>query len=220
MRRLGLLVVAFGLVSFVGCPSHAAFLRSEPVGSQLDADPIHDLLVPPGDLVQLSIFFENSTDYLGPIPRPTRFIDYRVEFDPTELRYQGSSLDVSTVIADWCLLSRPCGSSLVVGDGWLDISHRTAFANLLFPAPELLLDVLLFAATGVGFAPGDGLADYSLSGSNRGVLGLTISSFGSNGLDVQAVPSPLPILGLASAFRIARRLRRRLGRNPGSPLAR
>jgi hypothetical protein len=108
----------------------------------------------------------------------------------------------------------------VVGDGWLDISHRTAFANLLFPAPELLLDVLLFAATGVGFAPGDGLADYSLSGSNRGVLGLTISSFGSNGLDVQAVPSPLPILGLASAFRIARRLRRRLGRNPGSPLAR
>jgi hypothetical protein len=210
MKRIGLLLVALGFVGLASCPSHAASIRIEPAGSQLDRDPINDLLLSPGEAIELTILFENAADYFGPIPRPTRFIDYRVEFDPTELQYLDSRLDVSSVISDACFLGGPCGSSVAVGDGWLDVSHRTAFAKLLFPGPELILDVISFIATGVNASPGDGLADYSLSGSNRGALGLTISTFHSNAVEVQAVPSPMPILGVVSMFRFARRLRRRL----------
>jgi hypothetical protein len=210
MQKICLLLVALGVVGLVGRPSHAASIRIEPAGSQLDGDLIDDLLLSPGETIELNIFFENLTDFLGPIPRPTRFIDYRVEFDSIELQYLDSRLDVSSVISDSCFLGGPCGSYVAVGDGWLEVSHRTAFANLLFPGPELMLDVISFIATGVNASPGDGLADYSLVGLNRGALGLTISTFRSHPVEVQAVPAPMPILGVASAFRFARRLRRRL----------
>lgn len=219
MQRTGLLIGALAVVGLASCPSYAASVRIEPAGFQVDGDPINDLLLLPGEVVDLSVFFANSSDYFGPIPRPTRSIDYRVEFDQAELQYRGSSLDVSGVISDSCFLGGPCGSFLVVGDGWLDVSHRTSFVNLLFPGPELLLDAFSFVATDVDASPGDGLADYFLSGSNRGALGLTISSFASDAVEVQAVPSPIPVLAVASAFRSARRLRRRLGRDSGRSVA-
>jgi hypothetical protein len=197
--------------AFLATPAQAASMRFEPAGAQLDADEIQDILLEPGEGIIFSNFFDNSGDVLFDfVPLATRAIDYQVTFDPLELQYVGSQLDVPGVISDRCLIGGPCGSTIEVGDGVLTISHRTALINLLFPQPEFLLDSIAFVGVGVNDSPGDGLSDYFISGSNRAPLGIQISSFSTSTVEVQRVPGPLPLLGLGAAFGASRRLRRRL----------
>ena len=208
----------FAITAALASPSQAASMRFEPEGAQLDSDEILDILLEPGKEITFSNFFDNLDDFIdlpfvGATPRPTRFIEYQVSFDPKELQYTGSSLDVPGVISDNCIFLGPCGSSIAVGDGLLTITHRTALNNLLFPTSEFLLDTISFIGTGVNNSPGDGLSDYSISGYNEGILGLIgieISSFSTSTVEVQRVPGPLPLLGLGAAFGASRRLRRRV----------
>jgi hypothetical protein len=206
-------LASFAITAVLASPSQAASMRFEPGGAQLDSDEILDILLEPGEEITFSNFFDNSDDFLFGVDRPTRFIEYQVAFDPSELQYAGSQLDLPDVISDSCRFFGPCGSSIAVGDGLLTVTHRTAFNNLLFPSPDFLLDAISFIGTGVNNSPGDGLSDYSLSGFNEGVLGFVgvrISSFSTSTVEVQRVPGPLPLLGLGAAFGASRRLRRRL----------
>ena len=197
-------------------PSQAADINFEPEGGQLDGDAILDILLEPGQPITFTNTFENAADFfnfgMAQIPRPTLFIEYLVTFDSQELQYTGAELDFNNFISNTCLVPGGCGSSIVVGNGQLTITHQTAFTNPLDPPNQFPLDRISFIGTNVNGVGGDGLSDYSLAGSNSGsgIFGVQISSFTSSTVEVQRVPGPVPLLGLGAAFGASRRLRRRL----------
>lgn len=130
------------------------------------------------------------------------------------------SLDVNNTISDSCnatLAQRllngvppNCGSTITPGVGTLTVTHKTAVGNLVFPQAPFLLDQIIFVGANVNPWPGDGLSDYSFTGSNRSLIG-GISNFTSNTVEVQAVPAPLPLLGAGVAFGSFRRIKKLSG---------
>lgn len=219
-RNLSAFAIAAGIAGLACVPSQAATMRFTPAGSQLDGDSILDILLKPGETITFSNYFNNSSDIFGPfpiigsIPRATRSIDYVITYDPTELSYVSSVLDVPNKISNSCLVGGPCGSTITPGLGTLTIRHRSAITNLVAPQGEFLLDTITFVGTGVNPFPGDGLSDYSFTGTNSGLTSIlfpnaVISTFNSNTVEVQQpVPAPLPILGAAAAFGSIRRAKK------------
>lgn len=222
MHYSKLTLIGLGLFALGSLSSQAATVRFEPAGSQLDGDTILDIVLLPGQPITFSNFFDNSNDTtIFNLPNPTRFIDYTVTYDATELTYVSSSLDVNNKISDSCnatlaqslLNGVPpnCGSTITTGVGTLTVTHKTAVGNLVTPQVSFLLDQITFVGANVNPWPGDGLSDYSFTGSNRGLLGGTISNFTSNTVEVQAVPAPLPLLGAGVAFGSFRRIKKLSG---------
>jgi hypothetical protein len=213
------LLAGLSCVTLGGLNAQAATMRFTPAGSQLDSDSIFDIELMPGQTITFSNYFDNSSDFttvnvpiIGPVttPRPTRFIDYVINYDPNELTYVSSVLDVLDKVSNSCIIGGPCGSSIVTAMGSLSVSHRTSLTSTIAPQSEFLLDQITFTGNNVEKAPGNGISDYDFSGSNRGLLSANISSFNSNIVEVQHAPGPLPLLGTAAAFSWSRKLRRRV----------
>ena len=210
------LFAGLSCVTLGGLNAQAATMRFTPAGSQLDTDSIFDIELPPGQTITFSNYFDNSSDFvpiIGPVttPRPTLLIEYVINYDPNELTYVSSVLDILDKVSNSCILPGPCGSSInMTAMGSLSVFHRTSITSTIAPQSEFLLDQITFIGANVEPFPGNGVSDYDFSGFNSGLVFARISDFNSNIAEVQHVPGPLPLLGAAAAFSWSRKLRRRV----------
>lgn len=191
----------------------ADFFFTSP-GAQLDTDTIRDLLVRPGQVISFSPRLIDG--YVRPAIYDSYSVDYRINWDRAELRYDMDPLRSWITVTSGFTLNQQCLTHC---------AHRFSVVN---PASDGISDVsIVLDRVVLNLADGGGPA---LVGFGERVRGETItaafapinqySSIGTRVtpgsgfqqvVDVQtSVPVPLPALGFAAALGTSRKLKKRL----------
>jgi hypothetical protein len=191
----------------------ADFFFTSP-GAQLDTDAIRDLLVRPGQVIRFSPRLIDG--FVRPAIYDSYSVDYRINWDRAELRYDMDPLRSWITVTSDFTLNQQC------------LTHCAHWFSVVNPTSDGISDVsIVLDRVVLNLAGGGGPA---LVGFGERVGGETItaafapinqySSIGTRVtprsgfqqvVDVQAsVPMPLPALGFAAALGTSRKLKKRL----------
>ncbi len=232
-RAATLALVPGALLFGTADKAHAIAVFFTPPGSQIDSDPINDLVLQPGSTQPFQ--FNLDLPLLGAVGfagQDVTAFQYVLSFDASEWVPQQSSIDACNGFVN-PLFSCATAPLLVPGAPAIGSGVTNQFVITLTAAPGqgIVGGAPVFAIGGpivgdVGASlPNNGDADLLGSLISITIGGNTLVStdptlpsliqtsvFGSQSISIQAekVPGPLPLLGAGAAFGYSRRLRKRV----------
>lgn len=132
-------LVILGLFSSIGVQqASAASLSFVPAGSQLDGDPIKDILVTPGQQLSFNVNFDPMGTFI-------RLLTYNVDFDTSELSFNSVNAPGATI------------NDSLLNTGFLSIHRQTTPNNI-----NAFTDTFTFTVTNPGISPHDGIRDFAI----------------------------------------------------------
>jgi hypothetical protein len=219
-----------GLFLVLGAPQagHAQIFRFIPAGSQLDSDPINDIVIGPNQPLDFTIIFnqEQFRKDIQPFGQPAN-IDL-ISFEqfgnpPMPPARDGVNWDP----AEWVpteLVNGACAGNtgLPLNGGVLEFNNCGVMPLPGgAPLPDIVLGTIKGVTVNPELWPGNGEFDFrmhlrsaSYSGVFGGVAGLVPYNL-TQEVSLQTVPGPLPIFGLLAGFGFSKKLRNRISASSG-----
>jgi len=192
----GLASISVSVVS-VWLPAHAAGLVLNPAPKNLDFDPIDDVILGAGQQLIFNVLFDRNN-----IAANASSLEFKFSYDNAEVALAQLTTPANVVIG-FNLNDPNC-----LGGGF-----NGCFIEFIFnpPVAANAAPALLGTFTMVGINPeiwpGNGVADVSFANVTYKDVNNNVVNLNPYEFEVQKVPGPLPILGLAAIVPYIKRMR-------------
>ena len=193
------LLVSFISIAASFLPVHAAGLIINPAPQNLDADPIDDVILGPGQQLVFNVLFDRNN-----IPANASSVEFLFSYDQNEI----SLIKLVGKAIEFNLNDPNC-----LGGGFNGCNIKFPFNPALAAnANPALVGTFTMVGINPELWPGNGVADVSFANAKYSDVNNNVFNLQPYEFEVQQVPAPvpapLPALGLAVCARYARRLRK------------